>query len=113
MWTAATSGSSRGSVRNRSRGTPPCDALICTSDRDGWDGGSDHRMRRLSGTAPDVGAHKGRRGPDGPSPRPSPIAVLGVSQAGLTETPKPGFCPGGSRVSVHAKTEEIPRGVVG
>ena len=26
-------------------------ALICTSDRDGWDGGSDHQMRRLSGTS--------------------------------------------------------------
>ena len=32
--------SSSRSVRHRSRGTPPCDALICTSDRDGWDGGS-------------------------------------------------------------------------
>ena len=40
-------------------------------------------MRRLCGTAPDVAAPKGRRAPDGPSAKLSPIAGLGSSQAGF------------------------------
>jgi hypothetical protein len=46
-------------------------------------------MRRLSGTAPDVGAHKGSTGPDGPSAKPSLIAGLEVSQAGFDGDSEP------------------------
>jgi hypothetical protein len=67
-------------------------------------------MRRLSGTAPDVGAHKGSTGPDGPSAKPSLIAGLEVSQAGFDgdSEPEDSVLDGEARIGHHSPRSMEP-----